>query len=128
MQQMLSVEWSGETPDYFYMFNGIRQGSIISPYLFNIYVDGLNRRLSCSRVGCHIGGKLLNNFSYANDFAILAPSAGVLNCLLQIRTDFTEQNLLKYSPTKTAAMLTPPPPYKDQTKRLSVDGIAFVRR
>ena len=91
------------------MSDGIRQGSIISPYLFKIYVDDLIRRLSCSRVGCHIGGESLNNFSYADDLAILAPSAGALNCLLQICTAFAEENLIKYNPTKTVVMLIPPP-------------------
>ena len=116
MRQKLSVQWGGEYSDYFVMSNGIRQGSIISPYLFNIYVDDLNRRLSRSRIGCHIGGEPLNNFSYADDLAILAPSAGALNCLLQICTDFAEENLIKYSPTKTVVMLIPAPRCKVETK------------
>ena len=34
LRQRLSVEWGGESSDYFYVSNGIRQGSIIIPYLF----------------------------------------------------------------------------------------------
>ena len=56
---------------------------------------------------CHVGGKALNIFPYADELSILAPSAGALNCLLQICTDFAEENLFKYSPTKTVVMLIP---------------------
>ena len=56
------------------MKNGIRQGSILSPHLFNVYVDGLNHSLNGSRIGCHIANEAMNNFSYADDLVLLAPS------------------------------------------------------
>ena len=58
--------------------NGIRQGSIIIPYLFKVYVDDLNKMLSNSGLGCYIGEKPSNNFSYADDIPLLAPSASGL--------------------------------------------------
>ena len=42
-RQRLSLEWDRENSDYYYMSNGIRHGSIISPFLFDIYVDDLSR-------------------------------------------------------------------------------------
>ena len=54
--------------------------------------------------------------SYADDLAILALSAGALNYLLHVCTDFAEENLIKSSPTKTVAMLIPPSRYKFETK------------
>ena len=55
--------------------NGLRQGSILSPYLFNVYVDQLNIILAKSGIGCHVADKAFNNFSYADDLVVLAPSA-----------------------------------------------------
>ena len=34
---------------------GVRQGGILSPFLFAIYVDDLTDRLRCSGYGFHIG-------------------------------------------------------------------------
>ena len=90
------------------MSNGIRQGSILSPYLFNIYVDELNLLLTNSKVGCHVGGKSSNNFSYADDLAVIAPTAKALNELLGICESFASQNYIEFSPTKTVVMLVSP--------------------
>ena len=34
---------------------GVRQGGVLSPLLFNIYVDSFLQRLQSSGVGCRIG-------------------------------------------------------------------------
>ena len=44
------------------MSNGVRQGSVLSPVLFAVYLDGLLEGLSASGVGC-----------YADDIVLLAP-------------------------------------------------------
>ena len=35
------VRWSGILSHGFHVANGVRQGGIMSPYLFNIYMDDL---------------------------------------------------------------------------------------
>ncbi len=32
------VKWNKEVSEYFYVSNGVRQGSVLSPYLFSIYI------------------------------------------------------------------------------------------
>ena len=86
------------------MGNGIRQGSILSPYLFNVYVDNLNQRLNDSSVGCHIAGLPMNNFSYADDLVLISPSPIATNDLLQICDKFAEENYIIFSPTKSVCM------------------------
>ena len=56
----------------------IRQGSLMSPYLFNVYVDDLNDCLSAAKVVCHIVNQEVNKF-YAGDMALIAPSAMAIN-------------------------------------------------
>ena len=54
------------------------QGGILSPALFNIYMDGLSTSLNSSYIGGHIGGNRLNHLCYADDMCLISlSSAGV---------------------------------------------------
>ncbi len=72
-----------ETTDssYFNVTNGIKQGWIISPILFCIYMDALLNELSKSNVGCHIGGVFAGEFGYADDLKLLTPIVHALRIL-----------------------------------------------
>ena len=102
--QSLRVGWGNVYSESFYMKNGIRQGSILSPHLFNGYVDDLNYALSSSRVGCHVGEKPMNNLSYADDLALVASSTAALNDLLKICDTFAAENYIIFSSTKSVCM------------------------
>ena len=38
----------------FHVSNGVKQGGVLSPILFCVYLDELLLRLKCSGLGCHI--------------------------------------------------------------------------
>ena len=80
----MCVRWGGTYSTFFSVTNGVRQGSILSPYLFNIYVDDLSVALNACRVGCCVGKILINHLMYADDLVILAPSVSGLSKLLSI--------------------------------------------
>ena len=44
--QTMFVRWSGILSHGFHVANGVRQGGILSPYLFNVYIDDLSITLS----------------------------------------------------------------------------------
>ena len=63
----MTVRWGVCISDSFKVTNGVRQGGILSPQLFNIYIDGLSDILNKSSVGGSIGGKRINHMLYADD-------------------------------------------------------------
>ena len=53
--------------------NGVKQGGILSPKLFNIYVDVSNEQLNNVMMGCYLN--VINYMYYAYDLVLLSPSA-----------------------------------------------------
>ena len=52
----------------------LRQGRILSPHLFNVYMDNLSIELNNINIGCCIDGKIINHLMYADDIVLFAPS------------------------------------------------------
>ena len=66
------------------MTNGVRQGGILSPMLFNIYIDDLRDILNKSTIGGSIGGNRINHMLYADDLCTVSlSSAGLQQLLVQ---------------------------------------------
>lgn len=61
---------------------GIRQGSVLSPTLFNVYVDNILSRLSPH--GCRMNDTCYGSFMYADDLVLLSPSITELTNMVNI--------------------------------------------
>ena len=72
----------------FSVSNGVRQGGILSPYLFCVYMDDLSQKLYNVNAGCYMGTELVNNLMYADDMVILAPSHVGLSMLVYVCSDY----------------------------------------
>ena len=62
--QHLNVSWNNHMSNYFDSSNGVKQGGVLSPILFAIYIDELLTRLKCSGYGCMIGHIYCGAFGY----------------------------------------------------------------
>ena len=62
----------------------IKQGGILSPMLFNVYIDQLSIRLNGSSIGRDIGGHLINHLCYADDLCLISLSSAGMHSLLDI--------------------------------------------
>ena len=51
--QIFCVRWGAAISESFYIGSGVRQGGILSPYLFNVYLDDLSVRLNSAATGCN---------------------------------------------------------------------------
>ena len=76
--QKMQVCWDKSLSEPFSVSNGVRQGSVLSPHLFAVYIDRLLLDLCDSGVGCYWGCSFVGAFSYADDLVLLAPCASAL--------------------------------------------------
>ena len=76
------VKLAGKASTEFRLKNGTRQGSVLSPVLFSVYIDGLLGDLRAKQLGCAIGGCWVGAMGYADDLILLAPNREVLQNML----------------------------------------------
>ena len=70
--------------DWSQIGKGVCQGGILSPCLFNLYVEYTMRNagLGGAQVGIKIAGRNINNLKYADDNTLMAESEEELKSLL----------------------------------------------
>ena len=95
------VLWAGLASDYFAVRNGVKQGGVISPILFCIYIDDLLKRLSLSCVGCYIGMSFVGALAYADDIVLIAPTPNATRKLLAVCDDFAAQYDIVFNAEKS---------------------------
>ena len=88
-RQKVRTVWNGQYSSSFSTSNGVRQGGVLSPILFTLYIDVLLERLESSGVGCHIGHEYLGSLCSADDLALLAPTVFSLRRMLKICGEFS---------------------------------------
>ena len=73
------VKWGDNISSSFGVTNGVKQGGVLSPILFGVYLDKLLYIFRMKGVGCHIGHVFFGALAYADDIIILALTRHALN-------------------------------------------------
>ena len=133
-KQEVCIRWGTEMSSYFNISNGVRQGGILSPSLFAIYMDDLSSLLNTSRIRCHISDVCINHVFYADDLCLMAPCAIALQELINICCLYSIEIDLNFNATKSYCMIfTPryykrfiPPLYLNKLPVLYTDSIKYL--
>ena len=62
----------------------MRQGGVLLPLLFYVYVNELIELLNKSGIGGNLGGTIINHMLYADDICIVSLSSSGLQHLLTV--------------------------------------------
>ena len=106
--QQINIRWKMIVTDNFHMCNGTRQGSILSPYLFTIYMRDVSNAVVKSGLGCHIGNMPCNILLYADDIVLISPSWHAQQALLNLCCESTSALFMKFNVAKSATVIFPP--------------------
>ena len=110
--QLVCVKWGKSVSQYISVANGVRQGGILSPKLFALYMNGLSGALSLCKAGCYIDDQCMNHLIYADDICVMAPTAIALRKLNDVCYEYGITNDLIYNPLKSVCMVFKPRRFK----------------
>ena len=97
---------------YYDIHTGVREGSILSPLLYILFIDGLLDELSKSNLGVQLRNRLTGELTwvgalmYADDLLLLADGPGELQLMMSILTKYARKWRFEINPkrTKTAVL------------------------
>ena len=97
------------TTDWFQIGKGERQGCILSPCLFNFYVEYIMRNAGLDevQVAIKIAGRNINNLRYADDTTPMAESEELKSLLMKVKEE-SEKVGVKLNIQKTKIMASGP--------------------
>ena len=96
--QEATVRTGHGTTDWFRIGKGVRQGCILSPFLFNLYAEYIMRNagLEEAQAGIKIAGRNINNLRYADDTTLMAESKELKSLLMKMKKE-SEKASLKFN-------------------------------
>jgi len=99
-----AVRLDGGNTEWFDVDVGVRQGCVISPMLFDVFVDQLARKVKALKLGVEAGAERLALLLYADDIVVLADSARELQKMMRAVEGFCERWRMQVNMSKTKVM------------------------
>ena len=124
--QQFYVLWGSSLSSSFTVTNGVRQGGILSPILFNVYMDDLSKILCNSNIGCYVNETCVNHLLYADDTVLISPSPSGLQKLVNLCCSYALANDITFNTKKTKLMCFKPKCHKDLfVPQISLNGVVI---
>jgi len=86
-KSIVTVRWKDCQSALFQVKSGVRQGGVLSPILFNMYINIVVEALVKSDLGCHVMGKYFGCLLYADDLILLSAFVLQLEKMLDVCYD-----------------------------------------
>ena len=98
-------KWGSSCSDHFAVKCGTKQGGILSPDFFGLYMHGLIERLKLSGFGCDIISIIIACIFFADDIVLLSPSRHGLQQMLNICVAYCKEFCLDFNVKKSKVMV-----------------------
>ena len=98
------VKYDGQLSDVLQCTEGVKQGGVLSPYLFNFFINELIENCTNFNIGASLNGLNLSIIAYCDDIIILSPSYGHAMKLLDECFKFANDWKMEFNPRKSVCL------------------------
>ena len=105
IKQKLRVSFNNNNSDWFSVSNGVKQGGVLSPTLFGVYIDGMLTRLKESGIGCYIGDTFCGSMGYADDLTLLVPTVRGLVKMIDVCEIYAREFNIIFNGSKSKLLI-----------------------
>ena len=119
--QKAAIKIDDELSPFTEIQRGVRQGCVLSPYLFNIYTEFIFREAE-ELEGITINGHNINNLRYVDDTALIASDEEKLQRLVDIVKECSSKAGLDMNAKKTKTMIISKKPENEKKVNILIDG------
>ena len=95
------IRWKGIDSRKYQVFQGVKQGSVISPYLYKLYINNLLKNLAGNNLGMSIGSQYVGSPACADDVILLTQDLNQVQPLLTSASEYAALHDYELHPKKT---------------------------
>ena len=99
------VKFSGIETDFFDISEGVKQGCVLSPVLFCIFIHEFTKLLEAHDVGVRIHNIRVGSLFWADDVVLIANDEQELQKMLQIAAQFSKEWKLSFNHDKSNVLI-----------------------
>ena len=111
-----TVQIGGQLTDFFPVKVGVRQGCIMSPTLFNIFLDYIMREIKCLDEHLDLNSKMVTDIRYADDTTFISAVFEKLQLATSQLVETCAKWGLKINPNKCAVLTN------TENNQIEIDG------
>ena len=101
-ESFVIVAVDGSKSESFKISEGVKQGGILSSFLFNFFMDGLLESLLSLEVGALLGGSNTSALAYCDDVVLLSSNEGHMQRLLDCCESYAVKWKLQFNSSKSS--------------------------
>lgn len=118
------VQWGNSLSKEVKLLSGIKQGGVLSPLLFSLYIDCVLGHLESSGLGCYVNKVCMNSFLYADDLIVLSISVSDLQLLIDCCASVFSKLDLQINSSKSQCLRIGPR-FKAVCSNIFIDDISL---
>ena len=99
------VKWANARSNPFPVLCGSKQGGILSPDFFAVYINDLIVLLKSLGIGCHVIEVFIACLLFADDMSLIAPTREALQKMIDVCADYCSRYCLTFNVAKTKVMV-----------------------